>query len=462
MEKRIQKANESLKQNLPNRVNRHVMACILRWGNGSDTYTEQKQRQKFKEFLQTTFNIEAKELVVDILSLHNTINGLINENQQCTVLILYYFGTGSAAPNDLVWKPTANMKGELHKTAARRKPPRDTPAINPPRELKWSDLKIILGQLNRKTLLITDCDYGNETDVAALFSSAPRPDLDTLQILTTIAGQESNLYGTLTETLRYQDRPKVAIKAAFNNRHVRHVHVDLSREQVGDGVVLYYPLRTSLRCVTIPFPGDKGAICSYICDHWWKDAPDEVAKVHISPVPGRPNKPEDLQITIHVFASKTEDSPQYVWWIHQLHLNTGLIFGRSVWNPSDDAFQYSETVVQAWNDNRERSWTILPGPHDGRYDRVHVLPLRFEHTGFSLDKKILLIEEMKNLAGILTQNFGYTVLSTFEIPRLEGQALLEKKLRSTVDDLGPRDLLIVVYSGHGANPTNYDDNATWE
>ncbi|KAL2682801.1 hypothetical protein Neosp_007256 [[Neocosmospora] mangrovei] len=232
-------------------------------------------------------------------------------------------------------------------------------------------------------------------------------------------------------------------------------HVNLSRETAADGIVLYHPGRSLNQLALIPFHGDGGAICSYVNEHWSKDAPREVMGVQVT------LKRRELQISVSVVDSKTNESPEYLRWIRQLYLNTGTVLGNRARDLLGKAIKDPKEAVQEWNSTDERSWTLLPGPHDGHYGKVNVLRLRFERPGFDESAKKHLKEELTNIRKAFVNYFGFVMLPTFFIPPNDGEMELKKELESTINQLNSGDLLIVVYSGHGADPRKNSGNAIW-
>ncbi|KAI8717659.1 hypothetical protein NCS52_00842400 [Fusarium sp. LHS14.1] len=445
--------NKSLKRKLCGHGNRHVKAWILVW-DGTPCFVEDEKRKVFKNYLSATFLIKAE--TVKIRDLRDQDENLIANLGSCTtVLIMYYVGNGAVSQDGPVWKPTPARKP--HHTDTRRTERHQGGGVPQQNDqLLWSDLKAIIAGLNREILLITDYNYWSGITTAMLLSDGPA-NLDTFQVLTSVPTHSSNFIETLKTALKKPAGGKIGINYIFAGSRWQGIgYINLSRDTAADGIALYRPRCNLNRLALVPFHGDGKTICSYINEHWSKEAPREVTGIQVTP-----NQHRELEITVSVVDSETNESPAYLRWIRQLYLNTGTFLGNRARDSLGQAIQDPKEVVQEWNSEDGRSWTILPGPHDGHYGRVHVLSLRFERPGFNESDTKRLGEEFTNIREAFDHCFGFDVQSTFLIPPNNGEMKLKDKLESTINGLSSRDLLIAVYSGHGENPKKNDGNAIW-
>ncbi|KAK7427990.1 hypothetical protein QQZ08_005421 [Neonectria magnoliae] len=307
-----------------------------------------------------------------------------------------------------------------------------------------------------------DCDYQPDIPPAALFSDGPA-NLDTFQVLTSIPGKGFGFTRDLITALNTPTGARIAIETIFAEPGQQNLepsnHINLSQNTAADSIVLYRPDRNLDRRAIVPFHEDRQTICSYIKKYWSKDAPREVTGIQVRLIPDRQNPLGDLEITVNVVHFETIDSTDYLRWIRKLYLNTGTVSGDRALDLGQ-AIQDPQEVVQEWNSNG-RSWTILPGPHDGRYGKVHVLRLKFRQPGLEESHTRLLENQIAEIGNVFLNCFDFDVPETFQIPQRNGQEALRTKLPSTIAELGSRDLLIVVYSGHGADPSNHDGDAIW-
>ncbi|KAL2682800.1 hypothetical protein Neosp_007255 [[Neocosmospora] mangrovei] len=149
--------NNSLQKKFRHYDNRHVKAWILAWDG---RHAEEEERKGFENFLSDTLKIKTK--TVKIRALRDPAANLAANLGSCSVLIMYYFGTGAVIEDGPVWKPTPtpaskppredNKRGK--RPQGRGVPQQQQQQQQENNELHWSELKTIIAGLNRETLLI--------------------------------------------------------------------------------------------------------------------------------------------------------------------------------------------------------------------------------------------------------------------------------------------------------------------
>lgn len=104
-------------------------------------------------------------------------------------------------------------------------------------------------------------------------------------------------------------------------------------------------------------------------------------------------------------------------------------------------------IIQAWNRSSEFRKDLTT--RDGQYKKIVVLPIKWEHDGFS--DSSMIPDELCDLCGVFEKCFDHCKIKPlFEIPSGgETQALVTEKILEVKKVLKSSNLLIVLYNGHG-------------
>ncbi|KAK6080206.1 tyrosine-protein phosphatase non-receptor type 6 [Seiridium cupressi] len=193
---------------------------------------------------------------------------------------------------------------------------------------------------------------------------------------------------------------------------------------------------------------------------WASTAPPQVREIqflelptsHISrPMAGANPGANSLQLHIEYVHSQTIEETLETWvkqsppCVVQLRHLTGTPISRGKGKEPSSA---REDILQSLIDDRNETsrWSQILPTRNGLYRKVVVLPIAWDPPETSFSPK----NELHALIDAFKNHFDYTVQDIFGIPgNDDAQEELDREVRLHLDPLDSRDLLVVIYNGHG-------------